>query len=661
MSIRRLFCIMLACLILSTLLPISAAAEEIASAAHEAKMLGKFDGVWEQLDLVEKDAIESGAEPNEVTFAVYKSALRCELIDKGSFSDLDSCGFSFKVDGMACSYDYKIRNVKFSSSINRRALKDAAKGFKYGPSSMDVLLVGPYYGSDQNFSDQYAREAESIAEATGGVVTELSGEFATAMAIAEHVMYNGVVIFDSHGGAYNGTSYLCLTVSSGISSNDYSNGWAINGGSWFGIDGRYIENHITDYLPNNIFWMAICEGMKLSGNGITGEALLRAGACCVYGYSQSVTFYGDYIYEETFWNMMKDGATVAEAYNEMTSVHGDWDPAYSSPNNAAWPIVMSNLDSFPEDPDSHQTVYCDWRLFGGSLDPIGLDSYSLSATNIELYRTFSQTVKFERSPFNASDYELVWRSENPDIASVDGNKTKAEIVALSEGSTNVFCEVYVGGALFDTAVIGVNVLFFPEFNEAVNVVGGSLSFTTTTSQYPWKVTPIDDGFCVCSGNAGKGNTMSILQLVLDLREGDVLNFKMKTSCEQKYDTLGFYVNSQLNGELISGNTDWLDVSYTAPADGKYFFQWRYKKDASRDNYFDCGYVDDVELIPVSPVIGDVNGDNSVSALDALMVLRYSLSLIELTDSQIILADIDNNGRVDANDALKVLRMSLNLL
>lgn len=169
------------------------------------------------------------------------------------------------------------------------------------------------------------------------------------------------------------------------------------------------------------------------------------------------------------------------------------------------------------------------------------------------------------------------------------------------------------------------------------------------------------GFCVCSGNSGASSSQSIMQLVLELNEGDTLNFRMKTSSETNYDTLGFYVNSQLRGELMSGNVDWENVSYTAPADGKYFFQWRFVKDTSIDGYHDCGYVDDVELVRANQLMGDVNGDNTVSALDALIVLRYSLSLITLSDNQLQLADINGNGTVDANDALMLLRRSLNLI
>ena len=68
--------------------------------------------------------------------------------------------------------------------------------------------------------------------------------------------------------------------------------------------------------------MAICEGMKLSGRGTTGAALLRAGCGAVYGYSQSVTFVGDYKFEETFWNVIKEEGTIAEAYATMVDVWG---------------------------------------------------------------------------------------------------------------------------------------------------------------------------------------------------------------------------------------------------------------------------------------------------------------------------------------------------
>ena len=44
-----------------------------------------------------------------------------------------------------------------------------------------------------------------------------------------------------------------------------------------------------------------------------------------------------------------------------------------------------------------------------------------------------------------------------------------------------------------------------------------------------------------------------------------------------------------------------------------------------------------------------------------MALRCSLGLIELNEAQIKVSDVDFNGSVSANDALKILRYTLGLI
>ena len=59
--------------------------------------------------------------------------------------------------------------------------------------------------------------------------------------------------------------------------------------------------------------------------------------------------------------------------------------------------------------------------------------------------------------------------------------------------------------------------------------------------------------------------------------------------------------------------------------------------------------------------GDVNMDGSVNAGDAVLVLRYSVSLTELTDEQKIFADCNNDSLINAGDAVYILRYAVGLI
>ena len=388
---KKLLCGVIAILMVLAILPVASLAEKAADQVTELKSARRWSNVWDYLDAVEAEMLQKGAAPQEVTMAVYKAALVCPFIDQGSISDLDDNGFSFTANGMHGGYDYKIRNTPFHSSLNSAAYQTisaaasarvSTASTKNAPTSNNVLLVGPWYSSDSSFTDQYKTEASTLATDLGGTCTQLTNSNATGPNIAAAYLDKAIVIYDSHGAAYNSTSYLCLTSSTGLTTSDYNNGWAYNGGSWYGIDGRYIQNHVSGTLSNCLVWMAICEGMKLSGGGKTGTGLLAAGAGVVYGYSQSVSFTGDYKYEAYFWNRMREGKTVAQAYAAMTSYYGNWDPAYSSSSGAAWPIVMSSVDAFPSNPDSHQTVYSDWTMFPETtpVDPTATPTAAPTAT-----------------------------------------------------------------------------------------------------------------------------------------------------------------------------------------------------------------------------------------------------------------------------------------
>ena len=58
------------------------------------------------------------------------------------------------------------------------------------------------------------------------------------------------------------------------------------------------------------------------------------------------------------------------------------------------------------------------------------------------------------------------------------------------------------------------------------------------------------------------------------------------------------------------------------------------------------------------IMGDADGDGSLTYNDALLALRYSIGLAELEN--VALADVDGDGDVTYNDALTILRMSIGL-
>ncbi len=245
------------------------------------------------------------------------------------------------------------------------------------PGSMDIAVFQPYYGIDGSFTTQYADEGVSLAQATGGVNTTYIAGNATIDNIANSIESCGVVIFDSHGTTdYNGyndytsranSSYLCLTTSVGITSQDtapqagpYGTYYhCMKSGSYADVDGTCISNHMDAESPNGHVWMAICLGMATDGL----EAPLRnRGAEVVYGYSQSVSFTGDYRYEEYFWDKMKAGEDVKTAAAYMKQKVGNKDP-YTNP--PAYPIFVSDEDVYPGhgNVDRVQTVKSTWTLY----------------------------------------------------------------------------------------------------------------------------------------------------------------------------------------------------------------------------------------------------------------------------------------------------------
>ena len=70
---------------------------------------------------------------------------------------------------------------------------------------------------------------------------------------------------------------------------------------------------------------------------------------------------------------------------------------------------------------------------------------------------------------------------------------------------------------------------------------------------------------------------------------------------------------------------------------------------------------DTEIHAIYYLLGDVDFDGVITANDALLALRGSLGLMELTELQLKVGDIDFDGQTIASDALTILRFALGLL
>ncbi len=74
----------------------------------------------------------------------------------------------------------------------------------------------------------------------------------------------------------------------------------------------------------------------------------------------------------------------------------------------------------------------------------------------------------------------------------------------------------------------------------------------------------------------------------------------------------------------------------------------------------CGETEERTIAKITLMLGDVNGDGKVNAIDARIVLRTGAQLQTLEGDAAIAADVDKNGKINALDARKILRVAAQL-
>ena len=428
---KRILAILLTIAMVCGVLPTLAFAEEPAEAS--AEFITAEDDALVQSDILDDinayfDA--SAKRSSERTLADYVAAtddvkalvMASDTYVDGSIVERGD-GFFWQTDtGITCGYFPKDRYEADQRVATKSVNTSALATWDYSSATKkDVCLVAPMYAEDSTFTNQYVNEALAIAKATGGTAYGLIDKNATVTTIGQAFEKCGVVIFDSHGntdwGFFDGgsdgtgkadcssqanTSYLWLSSGTGMTTSDcayvtgtygtYPHAYKDSSGNYV-ADGTAFANHMSGDAPGSILWMAICLGMATDG---MCAPLRDKGVSVVYGYSQAVSFDGDYAWEENFWDNMIAGDTVASAISKMKDKYGEWDYSQKMYNEGvftysgwivstitaarneycAFPIVASEEDTYPGqgNVDNYQTVNSTWKLSSLSppADPITL-------------------------------------------------------------------------------------------------------------------------------------------------------------------------------------------------------------------------------------------------------------------------------------------------
>ena len=137
----------------------------------------------------------------------------------------------------------------------------------------------------------------------------------------------------------------------------------------------------------------------------------------------------------------------------------------------------------------------------------------------------------------------------------------------------------------------------PTLNEALNVSGGDISFTSTGT-YPWQTMVDGDGFCAISGNAGVHSSTSTLTATVNVPTGGApLTFDFKAWGEGSspiYDKCSFSVDGTSQFSYGARQNDW--ETYTAQLTaGSHTLTWTYTKDSSVNPAGDYFAVKNVKL------------------------------------------------------------------
>ncbi|MBQ3356384.1 MAG: InlB B-repeat-containing protein [Oscillospiraceae bacterium] len=357
------------------------------------------------------------------------------------------------------------------------------------PQSLNVGLLQPYWESSEHYGDEnflrysqfFLQQSNLLVEKMGGELIHFSMGNVNADTIAFTIQNCGIVIINSHGStdyknendktSRANSSYLWLNPDTEgivnmrvlLNPEDYTTAHtgpfgtyydAYYSGGKYCINGTVISNHMTADAPNSFVYFGCCLGMATDG---LAAPIREKGVETVLGFSQSVTFRGDYSYMMSFTDSLADGDTVAEALAIAKQEVGIIDPY--KVKNPCYPIVVSSTDPYPGqgNVDAPQTVNSSWHL---STRQVNYSVPSTAATIPTVYCGGQDSVTLPAAE-DVEGYTFVGWSETP-----------------------IGSETSVSGLLYENSVYEPllnNTTLYAVYTRKESHTGGYVKVTTTPS------------------------------------------------------------------------------------------------------------------------------------------------------------------------------------
>ena len=212
------------------------------------------------------------------------------------------------------------------------------------------------------------------------------------------------------------------------------------------------------------------------------------------------------------------------------------------------------------------------------------------------------------------------------------------------------------------------------------------NFDNTNSNLDWYFLGNSDWY-ITNQNSNSGNNSfrsgviddnqeSSLLIDVDVPSTSTIEFSYRVSSEYSssgnyfYDGLTFYIDNIELGQFQpneDGDSPWISYSTTI-GEGNHTLKWTYSKDGgggstdcNNTNCDDAAFIDDFKILGYLDTqfeLGDVNLDNEINILDAVILVNFILGSEEPSDDQFELGDFNNDNVLNVVDIVNLINSIL---